>query len=173
VEGALLVGRTLTADPGVLRPGDARAAYVWMRDGQPMPAFTAQRYVVKPADIGRQISVRVQLSRPGYRSKALVLGPVRGVKAPGDLIIKVATGQPRQALIKVIVTSPDSQAATGRVWVKIQGKKRAVMLTRGVGKVRVTGLRPGSRALVAYYPGNARVTKVKEGTRVLIRASRR
>ncbi|MFI2707625.1 CHAP domain-containing protein, partial [Nocardioides sp. CER28] len=47
VQGKLLVGETLTADPGVLKPSDAKATYVWMRDGQQMPAFTGPRYVVK------------------------------------------------------------------------------------------------------------------------------
>jgi surface antigen len=172
VEGSLLVGETLTADPGVLEPRDAKATYVWMRDGQPMPAFTGPKYVVKPVDIGRQISVQVQLTRPGYRSKALVLGPVRGVKAPSDVRVRVATGKARTALVKVIVTSPDSRRPTANVWVKMQGKKHLVRLVRGVGKVRITGLRPGVRALVALYVGDARTTRVKTTLKVKVKGTR-
>lgn len=172
VEGRLLVGETLTADPGVLQPRDANATYTWMRDGKPMPAFSAQHYVVKPLDIGRQISVRVQLTRPGYRSKALMLGPVRGVKAPSRTKIRVATGKPRTALVKVIVTTPDSRKPSGRVWIKMQGRKQLVRLVRGVGKIRFTGLRPGVRAVVALYVGDARTTRVKTSLKVEVRGAR-
>jgi hypothetical protein len=171
VQGAALVGQTLKADPGQLEPKDAAATYVWMRDGQAMPAFTGPTYVVKPLDIGAQLSVKVQLTRSGYRSKALVLGPVHGVKAPSALQVKVANGTPRQALIKVIVTSPDSHQPAGRVWVKLQGKRHLVQLVRGVGKIRVTGLRPGARTLIALYVGDARTTTVRQTLKVAVRGS--
>jgi surface antigen len=172
VEGSLLVGETLTADPGVLRPSDATATFTWMRDGQPMPAVTGPRYVVKPADIGRQISVQVHLRRPGYRDKALVLGPVNGVKAPTDLRVRVATGRARTALVKVIVTSPDSRRPTANVWVKMQGKKHRVRLVQGVGKIRITGLRPGVRRLIALYVGDDRTTLARTILKVTVKGER-
>jgi surface antigen len=171
VQGRHLVGETLIADPGVLAPRDAKATYVWMRDGVPMPAFTAKTYVVKPLDIGRQISVRVQLTRPGYRSKALVLGPVQGVKAPSRVKIKVANRKARTALVKVIVSTADSRRPNARVWVKMMGRKHLVRLVRGVGKIRITGLRPGLRGLVALYVGDARTTRVRTKLRVEVRAA--
>ena len=172
VEGRLLVGEQLTADPGVLQPRDAQATYVWMRDGQPMPAFTARTYVVKPLDIGSRISVRVQLTRTGYRSKALVLGPVGGVKAPTSLRLKFANGRAGEAWVKVIVRSPDSKQPSGSVWVKLQGKRHLVHLKRGVGKIRVTRLRPGRPALVALYTGDARTTRAKATTKVTVKGTR-
>lgn len=172
VEGKLLVGEKLTADPGVLQPSDATATYQWMRDGQAMPAFTGPTYVVKPLDIGKQISVRVQLTRTGYRSKALVLGPVRGVKAPSGLTVRVHNAQARQALVEVIVTSPDSRKASGNVWVKMQGRKHLVRLVRGVGKVRITGLKPGQRTLIALYVGDERTTRVKTTVKVTVKSQR-
>ena len=172
VEGRLLVGETLTADPGVLEPRDAKATYVWMRDGQPMPAFTGPRYVVKPLDIGRKISVQVHLTRQGYRNKALVLGPVGGVKAPTGLRVRVATGKARSALIKVMVTSPDSRRPAADVWIKIQNKRHLVRLVRGVGKIRVNGLRGGVRTLIALYVGDARTTRVKTTLKVTVKGAR-
>jgi len=172
VEGKLLVGEQLTADPGVLEPRDARATYVWMRDGQPMPAFTARTYVVKPLDIGSRISVRVQLTHTGYRSKALVLGPVGGVKAPTSLRLKFANGGAGEAWVKAIVRSPDPKQPSGPVWVKLQGKRHLVHLVRGVGKIRVTGLRPGRPALVALYTGDARTTRAKSTMKVTVKGTR-
>ncbi|SFB76313.1 CHAP domain-containing protein [Nocardioides terrae] len=170
IRGRLLVGETLTADPGVLQPADAQATYVWMRDGTPIPGATAKTYAVKPRDIGRQISVRVQLSRSGYRSKALVLGPGREVKAPVDMRLKVAARAARQAWVKVIVKTPDSRQPAGSVWVKMQGRKHRVRLVRGVGKVHLTGLRPGFRGLVALYVGDARTMRVRKALKVQVRA---
>lgn len=172
VEGRLLVGEQLTADVGVLQPRDAQATYVWMRDGQPMPAFTARTYVVKPLDIGKKISVRVQLTRTGYRSKALVLGPVGGVRAPASLRVKFANGRAGEAWVKAIVRTPDSRQPSGDVWVKLQGKRHLVHLTRGVGKIRVTGLRAGRPALVALYTGDARTTRVRTTVKVTVKGAR-
>jgi surface antigen len=168
VEGKLLVGERLTADPGVLKPSDAKATYTWMRDGVAMPAFRGRTYVVKPNDIGRTISVQVQLTRSGYRSKSLVLGPVGGVKAPAKVTVKVATRKARQALVKVVVTSPDSRRPSAGVWVKMQGKKHFVRLKKGVGKIRITGLRPGPRGLVVLYSGDGRTTRVKTSLKVKV-----
>jgi len=170
IRGRLLVGETLTADPGVLRPADAQATYVWMRDGVPMRAFTARTYVVKPRDVNKQISVRVQLTRSGYRSKALVLGPGREVKAPVDMRLKVAARAAREAWVKVIVKTPDNRQPSGSVWVKMQGRKHLVRLVRGVGKIHLTGLRPGFRGLVALYAGDARTIRVRKALKVQVRA---
>jgi surface antigen len=172
VEGPLLVGQTLTADPGVLEPRDAKATYVWMRDGAPMPVVTGRQYVVKPLDIGRRISVQVHLTRPGYRDKALVLGPVAGVKAPSNLKVRVATWRARTAVVKVMVTSPDSRRAAANVWVKMQGKRHLIRLVGGVGKIRITDLRPGVRTLIALYVGDDRTTRVKTTLKVTVTGSR-
>jgi surface antigen len=172
VEGKLLVGEQLTADPGVLEPRDAQATYVWMRDGEPMPAFTGRTYVVKPLDIGSRISVRVQLTHTGYRSKALMLGPVGGVKAPTNLRLKFANGRPGEAWVKVIVRTPDPRQPSGSVWVKLQGKRHLVRLAHGVGKIRLSGLRPGRRGLVALYTGDVRTTRARATVTVTVTGAR-
>ena len=168
LRGRQMVGETLTADPGVLQPADAQAAYVWMRDGQPIPDATGGTYVVTPRDIGAQLSVRVQLTRSGYRDKTLVLGPVEGIKAPAAMRVKVATRKPREAWVKVIVTTPDWRQPAALVWVKMQGRKHLVRLVRGVGKVHITGLRPGLRGLVALYAGDERTIRVRTEMKVKV-----
>jgi surface antigen len=172
VEGRLLVGQQLTADPGVLEPRDARATYVWMRDNRPIPAVSGQTYRVAPVDIGRKISVRVQLTHTGYRSKAVVLGPVGAVKAPTSLRIKFANGRTHEAWVKVIVRTPDTKQPSGLVWVRLEGHKHLVRLIRGVGKIHVTGLRAGRRTVVALYTGDARTTRVRTTLPVTVKGAR-
>jgi hypothetical protein len=59
VTGVPAVGRTVTARPGIWRPGPVTFAYSWLRDGRPIPGATASTYVVAEADRGRVLSVRV------------------------------------------------------------------------------------------------------------------
>lgn len=168
ITGDQLVGAVLTADPGVLDPADSIATYVWQREGRSMPAFTGSSYVVKPRDIGRRITVAVTLSHEGYLPRTDVLGPVGNVVAPASLEIKVANGRPRSALVKVVVTSPDDSAPSGRVWIKVGRKKVAVDLAKGVGKARINGLKAGDRPVAVYYPGSDRVTTARATATVTI-----
>jgi hypothetical protein len=53
--------------------------------------------------------------------------------------------------------------------VKLQGRKHLVRLAHGVGKIHVTGLRPGRRAVVALYTGDARTTRVRTTLTVVVK----
>ncbi len=47
------------------------------------------------------------------------------------------------------------------MWLKLQGKRHLVNLVHGTGKVRIIGLRPGTRSLIALYVGDARTTRAR------------
>jgi hypothetical protein len=54
----------------------------------------------------------------------------------------------------------------------MQGRKHLVRLVRGVGKIRITGLRPGLRGLVALYAGDARTVRVRTEVKVAVTGGR-
>ncbi|MFT4288439.1 CHAP domain-containing protein [Nocardioides sp.] len=172
IDGEQLVGSVLTVDPGVLDPADSTATYVWQRDGKSMPAFTGASYVVKPRDIGKSVSVKVTLSHEGYLSRTVVLGPVGKIAAPATVDVKVANARPRSLLVKVIVSTPDTVRPSGKVWIKVAGKKVAVTLVRGVAKVRLDGLKSGERPLDVYYAGSDRLTTARASATVTIEEGR-
>ncbi|QIM15879.1 hypothetical protein G7067_04725 [Leucobacter insecticola] len=64
--GSLTVGSTLTADAGVWGPAPVDIAYMWQRNGLPIPGETQQTYVVKPEDALQDIRLKVFVSKPGY-----------------------------------------------------------------------------------------------------------
>ena len=62
VSGTPEYAATLTADPGQWTPAATTYAYQWLREGQPIPAATAQTYEAGLDDLGHALSVTVTAS---------------------------------------------------------------------------------------------------------------
>jgi hypothetical protein len=59
VTGNPVVGRTLTAQPGVWKPSTLELGYQWKRDGKVIPGATAKTYTLTEADRGHTVHVVV------------------------------------------------------------------------------------------------------------------
>ncbi|MFT2753035.1 hypothetical protein [Clavibacter sp. Sh2088] len=59
VTGNPVVGRTLTAQPGVWKPSTLELGYQWKRDGKVIPGATAKTYTLTEADRGHAVHVVV------------------------------------------------------------------------------------------------------------------
>ncbi|MDQ7991737.1 MAG: right-handed parallel beta-helix repeat-containing protein [Propionicimonas sp.] len=66
VTGTATVGRKLTAKPGSWGPGSVKLTYRWYRSGHAIPGATKSTYVLKRADRGNRIEVRVTGSKSGF-----------------------------------------------------------------------------------------------------------
>jgi hypothetical protein len=66
IAGQLAVGRTLTAHAGHWKPANAHFSFQWSADGVPVPGGAAAKYVLTPADLGKEISVSVIATVKGY-----------------------------------------------------------------------------------------------------------
>jgi bacillolysin len=84
VTGTAQVGQTLTANPGTWAPSGVNFAYQWRRDGVDIGGATFSSYTPTPDDLGKQISVRVAGSKPGYTNASPTSGATSAV-VPGDL----------------------------------------------------------------------------------------
>ncbi len=70
VAGTAKVGKKLTAGPGTWKPAGVHFTYRWLRNGKAIAKATAKTYVLKAADKGKRISVKVTGSKTGYRPLA-------------------------------------------------------------------------------------------------------
>jgi hypothetical protein len=59
ITGNPTVGRTLTAQPGIWKPGSLELGYQWKRDGKAIPGATAKTYTLTEADRARTVHVVV------------------------------------------------------------------------------------------------------------------
>ncbi len=67
--GTTRAGRRLSVRLGTATPGSARVSYQWLRNGNTINGATQATYVLKNADAGRRISVKVTYAREGYVTK--------------------------------------------------------------------------------------------------------
>lgn len=66
--GQTVVGAELRTNVASVDPKGAQLRYQWLRNGVAISGATAKRYVLKSADRGAQISVRVRASYPDWTS---------------------------------------------------------------------------------------------------------
>lgn len=95
--GTPTVGQVLTASPGTWSPLDVTPQYAWLRDGTPIAGATDSSYRLVSADAGREISVRVTVSKPDWVDTSAVSDPVLVASPPAvsNAIKPRITGTPR------------------------------------------------------------------------------
>ncbi len=134
VSGDRIVGRRLVATPGrYTEPSTFQ--YQWLRDGTPLGDATASSYVLRPADAGRRISVRVTARAPAHE-------PVVSVSSEGTPIQFTSTTavtsrrSGRTVTFSIEVRSAAPGATRGAVRVK-DGSRMLTTRTLTDGRVRV------------------------------------
>jgi surface antigen len=84
VMGTAKVGEVLSASAGSWSPDPSTYTYQWRADGVAIPGATASTLTITPELEGRQISVQVKASKPGYRTVAAA-SPRTPVVLPGEI----------------------------------------------------------------------------------------
>ena len=72
-------GETLTGHSGTWGPGDVTLSYRWLRDGEDITGAVDETYAITAADIGREVTLRVTGSKPGFEpveQESEPVGPV-------------------------------------------------------------------------------------------------
>ena len=162
------VGRTLTVTPGTFEPADATVTYTWLRGDQVVEGAEGRSYDVGRADLGEQLSVRVDLRRAGYRDKSLTLQAERTVTTVPTLTVD-ATGLERRAVVRLRLTAPGVESVGGRARVRIDGREVAGRVVDGRLRVVVRDLDPGRHRVRAIYEGTALVEAARATDRVRVR----
>ena len=81
INGPTKVGGTLKVTPGASHPVATTKAYQWYSNGKPVSGATKSTYVVKAADKGKRITVKVTYKATGYATKAYLVGPTFRISA--------------------------------------------------------------------------------------------
>ncbi len=96
ISGTPTVGETLTAVAPTYFQKDAVASYQWKVDGQSVSGATGSSYEVQPADAGKEVSVVVTGSKPGYLDANDTVSVTAALRAaPVATSAPVVTGSPR------------------------------------------------------------------------------
>jgi hypothetical protein len=173
LHGTPALGSTLTADPGTYTPADVALSYVWLRDGRRIPRAPGPQYVVRPADVGTRISVRITARKPGLKPvtrRRWSSGPTTG---PATVSVEARADSGRLR-VDVRVSSPPGvrPVPTGKVVVKVDGRRAVVRLTDGRGVVTFGSKRPLKRGrywVKARYLGDRSHDRDRATTRVRVR----
>lgn len=166
--GAAGHGRVLTVKPGTVEPADSTATYTWLRDGVPIPGATGATYRLGAADVGKRVTVRLDVVRRSFRSLSRVMS-VGNAKVTTRPTVKVKTaGQPGRAVVTVKLRAPGIVPFKGRVTVRIGSRSEVVRIVDGKARVAFSGLRPGVQNVQVRYTGTKVIKPVKGKGRVRI-----
>jgi hypothetical protein len=144
--GTPALGSTLALTGGAYAPSDAELTYVWLRDGRPIPRASGPTYDVRPADVGRRISVRVTARKRGLKPVTRRRWSSGRTTGPASVAVS-ATAANRQVQVVVRVSSVRGVKPTpgGRVVVKLAGHRAVVHLRDGRGTATFGAKRPLKR----------------------------
>lgn len=170
LRGKLRVGETLTVAPGRYRPADAAVTYTWLRGDQVIAGQDGTDYTLTRADLGQRVSVRVDLTHPGYQDHTVELPARRAVTTRPTLEVE-ATGMVRKAVVKLRLTAPGLDHVTGPASVWIDGRTVSGVVEDGRLRLVVRKLDPGRHAVRVTYDGTDVVEAVR--ARDSVRVTRR
>lgn len=77
IKGQARVGKRLVATPGRWSPKPTTVRYTWLRNGKRIKKATKKAYRVVRRDRGKKVSVRVKVSRKGFKPRSATSRPVR------------------------------------------------------------------------------------------------
>ncbi len=152
VSGSAQVGSVLAAQPGAWSPAPVSLTYRWLRDGAPITGATGATYVVKPADLGSRLSVRVTGTKAGHTSASAT-----------------------SAATKVVKAGPAAKSTKRPVISGVPGVGKTLKASKGSWsrpgvKVRYQWLR-GGKEIAGATKSSYRLRKADLGTRVTVRVS--
>ena len=160
VIGTPRLGQTLTVDEGAFSPGTSDIAVQWLRSGVPVPGAQASTYLLTPADLGRHISARVSVSRPGYTTLVDRAPRTALVKSVPTVTVIGQPGRRGRARFTVTVKAPSVTPVDGVVRIKSRGELlRDVTLSAGTATTTISGLPAGTRSFAFWYLGSRTVAK--------------
>ncbi|QSR33059.1 hypothetical protein CFI00_21645 [Nocardioides sp. S5] len=173
------VGTALQAVEATWTPSTVTQTRQWLVEGQPVAGETGPTYVVRAADAGRRISVRVTATMPGHAPGTVTSAAVLATAEPTTTTTPTPTPTPtpapatvasrtvlkapssvrvaKRAVVKIKVSATGIASPTGVVKIyagrKLVAKVRLKAGAAGAAKVRLAKLAAGRYKLRADYGG--------------------
>ncbi|WP_307861891.1 CHAP domain-containing protein [Nocardioides sp. SYSU D00065] len=171
VTGTPVVGQKLVARVGATKPGDATATYAWFRDGQRIAKTTKPTYTVRRADVGRNLSVQVTLTRRHFRSTTELVAVPAPVTTVPEIKVR-ADASRKRVTVDVRVRAPGAPKPDGQATVSVGGRTVEVQLVGGKARAVARGVRPGTKPVVVRYAGTDVVLPAVARTSVTVPSRR-
>ncbi|MEO5851218.1 MAG: N-acetylmuramoyl-L-alanine amidase [Nocardioides sp.] len=173
VSGSAVLGQALTVTPGVFQPADSVAAYTWLRDGAAVPGAVGATYSTVPEDVGTELSVRVDVTRPDYEPANELLTVAGPVTAVPTISVRPA-GKRGRAVIRVAVDVPGLPGKVkGQVTVRLRMRTMKVRLADGKAVARFRDLGPRDYRVTVDYHGKGPISPAQVVSSVRVRKNRR
>jgi hypothetical protein len=164
ISGSAAPGGTLSVSTGLWSPAANKYRYQWLRQGSPISGATSASYKVTADDAGRDVSVTVFASYPGFNEGATTTAAVAVGRMKSTVAGALKSSRiklKKAAKLGVTVTVPGLTTPTGVVQVLDKGKKVAQKTMAPVHKGKLTlkikKLKKGKHKLQVVYLGNAQV----------------
>ncbi len=153
VSGAPVLGERLVVDPGQFSPSRAEARYTWFRDGRRVEGAQQRSYDLRPADLGAQLAVRVDLVREGFRRASQTLEVAQPVRSTPRLTIDPVGGEHR-AVVRLEIGARAVRSPDGDAVVRIGHETDTVAVEDGLARVVLRDLKAGERTVEVRYLGS-------------------
>jgi hypothetical protein len=118
-------------------------------------------------DVGQRLSVRVDLSRTGYRDHTVV-ARARGVVTTEPTLRLTAEGRPGRAIVRLRVTAPGVEHPGGEARVRVGHRSVTRDVLDGRLRVVVGDLSRGRHEVRVSYAGTAVVLAARATTTVRV-----
>ena len=147
-------------------------AYMWLRDGVPIPGAESSTYEPSAADAGHEVSVCVSATRVRGTASEQSAGAL--VKARSTVSAS-AVGTPGYAVVKVRLATPGVVRPGGLVRIATSGRSLATLRVTSKAPITLSkqvALSAGRRELTITYRGAESATKAVDDVTVrVLRAS--
>ncbi|XBH21517.1 hypothetical protein V5R04_15105 [Jonesiaceae bacterium BS-20] len=121
IEGVAGIGKELTAQTSGWEPADVELGYQWFVDGEPVAGATGETFVPSGEHAGKNVTVVVTATKPGYGSQTATSDPVKvatpaitvapsPAKPGDDLTIKGENFAPGEEV--TVTVGPDGATVT-------------------------------------------------------------
>ncbi|WP_432478786.1 CHAP domain-containing protein [Nocardioides sp. GXQ0305] len=167
LEGRPQRAHRLTVVPGTYTPDDAEVRYRWLRDGEAIPGATGTTYDATVDDVGHRLSVRVDLSRTGFRDRSVTVPAEGRVTTEPTLRVQTA-GRPHRAVVRLRVAAPGVDHPGGEATVRVGRKSVTGDVVDGRLRAVVRGLGRGRHDVRVSYAGTSVVLPGRATTSVRV-----
>lgn len=164
ISGSAAPGGTLSVSTGLWSPAANKFRYQWLRQGSPVSGATASTYKISADDAGKDVSVTVFASAPGFNEGATTTAAVAVGRMKSSVSGTLKSSRvklKKAAKLGVTVTVPGLTTPTGVIQVLDKGKKVAQMtmapVHKGKATIKIKKLKKGKHKLQVVYLGNAQV----------------
>ena len=172
ITGDPTVGKRLTASPGEWNQESLDFSYQWLRDGVAITGATGERYRVRQADRGAQLTVQVTAQPDSGPAGVATSAPITvRTDATVEVTPNPTRGTTSTSFIVTVAVTPgtDGITAEGTVTVRVDGQRFIETLTNGTVEVPIGRQDRGTHKIRVSYSGSDLVEPAKGVSSITVR----